>query len=615
MSTLGTLGLLASFLLLIIAFGCSMMSSPKRRGYLFLSKIFYYAGGTLVFWCVILLMCGFFLNDVSLRYVVEHSSRTTAWYYRLSGLWAGREGSSLLWVLLTLGMTTLASGGIQSVDISRLRRFYLASSLIGSTLMGITMYSANPFVPIGSPVADGYGLNAMLQDWAMVIHPPLLFAGYACIAVVFILACCDTGNMDGEGNAVVAEKLARWARLAGGVMTAGIVTGAMWAYDELGWGGYWGWDPVENASLLPWIMTMILIHFARPSACRVSRWVMILSGGAFASTLVAAWLTRSGVVFSLHAFADESPMWMFLGAIGAVILYTLIRGFRLAGGETGESLSLVAGGLILFLMAAAVLAGTLWPVWGKLIVAEPKSMTGEFYNSVMGLMGLGLLAVLGWCSFGRIEKKQRLEWGRNAFTIGSLAGFGYWLFHETESTLILIAVFLITGNATLILADMIVYRKSFLFRLPRNISHVGLLILSAGLAFSMVQKPTSPILINRGESHIINGLNVTLQDLDVEEMMSDSPVVRAKLKIGTKQGEVILQPKQILTATGEQRSDPAYHTGLFRDIYAVLEDFTSSQAMVSVRVNPLVSWVWAGTAILIAGCFLSAKKSGKCNNE
>jgi cytochrome c-type biogenesis protein CcmF len=610
MSTLGMLGLMAGCVLLVAALGSAIVSGPKRERGLLISKICYHAGGTMVFWCVLILAAALLLNDFSLHYVVEHSSRATAWYYRLTGIWAGREGSSLVWTLLTLGMTTLAAAGLRSLDVQIVRRFYMAASLVGAAMTTMTFYMANPFVPEYMAAVDGDGLNAMLQDWAMIVHPPLLFAGYACIGVVFILACCDTGKADLAGNSLVAEKLARWARWAAGAMTAGIVTGAVWAYDELGWGGYWGWDPVENASLLPWIMTMILVHFANMNASRVSRAAMILSGGTLASVMMAAWLTRSGAVFSLHAFADDSPTWVFLAAIAAIVLYTLIRGFRLPRKDAGESFSLCAGGLILFLMALAVLAGTLWPVWGKIATPTPKTLTSEFYNSVLGLMGLGLLVVLAWCSLERIRKGRRMVAGRNAFTFASLAGFAYWFLYGAESPLILIAIFLITGIATLILTDAFVYRRMFFSRWPRNLTHLGLLILSTGLAFSMAQKPTSPVLINRGESHSVNGLDVTLQDIDVEDMTSNSPVVTAKLKIKTKYGEIILQPKQMLSASGERRADPAYRTGLFQDIYAVLEDFNSSQAMVSVRVNPLVSWVWAGSMILIAGFILSAKKRG-----
>lgn len=312
MSTLGTLGLFLSCILLALSAGGSLWADGTRRRFLTLSRIAFHGAGAVVFWCLILLFSAFLLNDFSIRYVAEHSSLTTPWYYRLSALWAGPEGTLFLWLFLMLAGVSAAGFQIRGAQGELHRRVTLISSLISLALLAMILFFANPFAPKLIPVGDGLGLNPLLRDWAMILHPPILFAGYACLAVTFVFA---TSRFD---DPVAALLSARWARLACGALTAGIVTGALWAYDELGWGGYWGWDPVENASLVPWLISFALLHFSSRRARVVTRSTVMLSGLAFAGTIVATYLTRSGIVFSLHAFADNSSAGIFLLALGVL---------------------------------------------------------------------------------------------------------------------------------------------------------------------------------------------------------------------------------------------------------------------------------------------------------
>jgi cytochrome c-type biogenesis protein CcmF len=605
MSTLGTLGLLAAQLLLVFSFGFSLPADPKRGKRFLLARITFYAAGTLIFWCTILLAVAFMMNDFSLRYVVDHSSWETPWYYRLSALWAGKEGSCLLWVLLTLGASTIASASVRTVSFNAYRRFILISSLTATGLLGFTLYAANPFTPRLVPVIDGLGLNPLLRDWAMIVHPPLLFAGYAFLAVVFALAVSDPDERP------IANLLARWSRLAGGALTAGIVTGALWAYDELGWGGYWGWDPVENASLLPWLTGFVLIHFSRKNSRRVYRPAVFLAGLAFASSILAAYLTRSGVVFSLHAFADDSSSLFFLIALGGVMAHSLIRGIKASPMPGGTSFALTAGGLMMLLMALAVLVGTLWPIWARMMVDHPQPLAADFYNRVVGTMGLVLLMILAGCTVGRIEKGRRIEALLSTLTVSSVVGFAFWFMVNLNHPGRLAAVVIITANLMLILIDMLWHGREFRRRFPRNLAHLGLAILAAGLTASMAHPPAKPLVLAEGETKAFGTLKVELRELNLEEKDNGRIDVIANLRVTSPDGEVTLHPRQIILPDGKRRVDLDFRTGPISDIYAVLEDFNGTQAMVSVRRNWLVSWVWAGALVLLVACVLAAGVKGR----
>jgi cytochrome c-type biogenesis protein CcmF len=479
--------------------------------------------------------------------------------------------------------------------------------MITLPLLAMILFFANPFAPKLIPVADGMGLNPMLRDWAMIIHPPILFAGYACLAVAFILA---TSRFD---DSVGAQLLARWARLACGTLTAGIVTGALWAYDELGWGGYWGWDPVENASLIPWLISFALLHFSSRQATIVTRSAVMLSGLAFAGTIVATYLTRSGVVFSLHAFADNSSANVFLLALGIVILFTVIRALR-----TPRSINPLPGTMTLtmwwlIMMTLAVLIGTLWPVWAKMMIDNPQPLPASFYNTTVGLMGLGLMITLGVCSSRSIRRPRRIEVLLIAAALASVTCFTLWFFLGRFELLKLIGLFVLVADAVIIVFDMAGRRRQFLHRLPMTIAHLGLIVLSFGLLASLAQPTVKSLVLEKQQADKTGGLQVRLDNLRADERKDGTINVQADLEVSMPYRQETLHPSQTLLSDGRHRIEPDFRAGLFSDIYAVLEGFSGTQALVSVRRNWLVGWVWGGSGLILIGCLLATANRRRAN--
>jgi cytochrome c-type biogenesis protein CcmF len=221
MARLGTLGLEFALVLLGVSIFLSLFANPNRRKLFLGAGVSFFAAGCLVLWCCTLLALAFLLNDFTIDYVARHSSLSTPWYYRLSAVWAGQEGSCLLWLFLMTVSLAVACCQTLKADFAAQRRMFLVASLLSAGLLGITYFLNTPFAVSKFPLSDGEGLNPLLRDWAMIVHPPLLFAGYAFLAVVFALVVCRTSQE------VTVPLVARWSRLAAGALTAGIALGAV----------------------------------------------------------------------------------------------------------------------------------------------------------------------------------------------------------------------------------------------------------------------------------------------------------------------------------------------------------------------------------------------------
>ncbi len=603
MTGLGNYGLVAALGLLGLSFILCLFANPGRRKIFLGAGMCFIGAACLVLWCCGLLALAFYLNDFSNKYVAGHSSLATPWYYRLSAFWAGQEGSCLLWLVLIMASICAVCGQVLKSGFDVQRRIFLVSAVISAFLLAMTIFLNNPFARSSVPVTDGAGLNPLLQDWAMIIHPPLLFLGYAFLAVVFILVSCR------GSEELTGPLIARWSRLASAMLTAGIAFGALWAYDELGWGGYWGWDPVENASLLPWLASFALIHFVPKNITRIDRPAVIFAGIGFGSTILASYLTRSGVVTSVHGFADGTLSWVWLIPLGLVVLSTVFRLRKISVPQTPSSRLILVTGLLFLVIALAVLTGTLWPVLGKLFIQSPQPLRPEFYNSMAGTLGLALLFTLTLCALRRLSPKQRRESLISTATVSSVACFGIWYLFDVNEPGRLIAVFLLAANMCIPLIELLWYRRKMIANLPRNLAHLGLVVLAAGLTASMVQPPTTPLILHKGETKNIGTMQVKLEKVRLEIPAKDQFDIIADLVIRTGRRTIDLHPKHTIWSDNRRRVDIDFHPGLIRDFYATLDDFDESHsAMITVRQNWLVSWVWAGSSFILVASLLSGFK-------
>ncbi len=351
-----------------------------------------------------LLTWAFVVSDFSVRYVASHSSLSQPLLYRVTAVWGGHEGSMLLWALILGGWGLAVAIFSRTLPREMLARVLGVMGLISVGFIAFTVFTSNPFERIVPGPSDGRGMNPLLQDPGMILHPPLLYMGYVGTAVVFALAIAAL--LGGRLDAAWARWSRPWTTVAWVFLTLGIAVGAWWAYYELGWGGWWFWDPVENASFLPWLTATALIHSLAVTEKRggFKVWTLMLAIITFALTVLGTFIVRSGVITSVHAFATDPQRGVFLlgllalTLLGALSLYAWRAPKVGLGGAFGaysrESL-LLANNVLLTVACAAVFIGTLYPLVLSALGLGKISVGPPFFDTVFAPLMLPLLLLVG----------------------------------------------------------------------------------------------------------------------------------------------------------------------------------------------------------------------------
>ena len=559
-----------------------------------------------------LLLHALFWNDFSVAYVASYTDRLLPVFYRLTAFWAGQPGSMLFWGL-AVGLSGSAFACTRAYKkLSRPTRLWYWSFfyvIMGFFALILTSWS-NPFV-LQSPVpADGNGLNPLLQNPGMIFHPPLLFLGYGGFAVPACLALAQalSGQASTEG---AWFRLSRpFIILAWLFLTAGIVLGAWWAYMELGWGGYWAWDPVENASLIPWLIATASLHTLivedrRNKLGRVNVTMMALTT---VSAFFATYLVRSGIIDSVHAFGDGSvgtPLTLFILGGLAVSLWIPFTapatGKPLAGLDSREGfLTLVAW--VLLALAAIILVATMWPVISKLWSAAPRGLDARFYNRVCLPLGALLVLVMAACPWlgwgGGVRDKKGLYVTLGGFVASAAL---IWTLGYRQPTALLgasAAVGILLG-AAMLLADRA--NRSQRGLLGALGAHVGMALVAIGISFSGPYTTDSEMVLAKGDTGTVGGYTATLLDLE-EGRRTDYDFIAARLQIfrdGKPLG-VVAPERRLYDKFGNmQFSEVDVIPGLGNEIYASLLGLDeNSRVVVKVSVEPLVNWLWIGGTLM-----------------
>jgi cytochrome c-type biogenesis protein CcmF len=368
------------------------------------------------------LVAAFVGNDFSVRYVAENSNSALPLFYRVSALWGAHEGSLLLWILLLATWTVAVAIGAARLPPRFAARVLGVLGLVSFGFLLFTLATSNPFIRLDPPAPDGRDLNPILQDPALAVHPPILYTGYVGFAVAFAFACA--AMLEGRLDQTWARWTRPWTTTAWAFLTCGIALGSFWAYYELGWGGFWFWDPVENASFMPWLVGTALVHSLAVTEKRglFKSWTLLLAILAFSLSMLGTFLVRSGVLVSVHSFAADPARGIFILAFlvimigGALTLYAwrapLLR--SAAGFELGARESfLLYNNILLMIAAATVFAGTLAPLISDALGLGTLSVGPPYFNPTFLLCMLPLLALLAvgihanW-KRGRLKDSQRL---------------------------------------------------------------------------------------------------------------------------------------------------------------------------------------------------------------
>ncbi len=580
------------------------------------------------------LLHAYVTSDFSLANVAANSHSLKPLIYKITGVWGNHEGSMLLWVLiLALFGATVAAFG-RNLPPTLKARVLAVQAMIGVGFLLFILITSNPFERLFPPPLDGRGLNPLLQDPGLAMHPPILYTGYVGFSTAFSFAVAAL--IEGRIDAAWARWVRPWTLAAWTFLTAGIALGSWWAYYELGWGGWWFWDPVENASFMPWLVGTALLHSAIVVEKRdaLKSWTILLAIITFSLSLIGTFLVRSGVLTSVHAFATDPGRGVFiLGllviAIGGSLALYAWRAPQLQGGGLFRPISregaLVLNNLLLTTAAGTVLLGTLYPLLLEAITGEKVSVGPPYFNAtfvplmVPMIAALGIGPLLAWKRGDLAGVLQRLRvaflaalvaaavtlwlaWGRTGLGAMGMA-LATWLaiaaFAELATRI---------GLGRLSLGDSL--RRAA--GLPRaawgmTLAHLGLAVVIAGITGASLWETESIRIMRPGETVDVAGYDFTLRR--VEEVRGPNYIARRGTFEVSREDRpvVVLEPeRRRYIVSGRETTEAAiYSTWLF-DLYAVLGESNGSGGWTTrIYHKPFVPWLWIGAVIMFVGGLVS----------
>ena len=569
-------------------------------------------------------------SDFTVANVVANSHSAKPLLYKVTGVWGNHEGSMLLWILIlaAFGSAVAAFGG--NLPPSLRARVLGVQAWIGIGFLAFTLFTSNPFLRIFPAPFDGEDLNPLLQDPGLAFHPPLLYAGYVGFSMAFSFAIAAL--IEGKVDAAWARWVRPWTLLAWAFLTGGIALGSWWAYYELGWGGWWFWDPVENASFMPWLLGTALLHSAIVVEKRnaLKTWTILLAILTFSLSLIGTFIVRSGVLTSVHAFATDPERGFFIlillaVAIGGSLTLFAVRAPALKAGGLFAPISregaMVINNLFLTAACAAVFLGTLYPLFLEALDGSKVSVGPPFFNATFAplMVPLVFLAAIGpmlpWKRGDLASALARLKLAAlGAVAIGLIA----WYLKSGGPVLAVAAMGL---AAWLFVGALVEWTDRVkLFRvtpgeswrrakaLPRSahgmtLAHAGLAIVMAGMIGSSVWKAEVVANLRPGETVEIAGYSLLFEGvgkLDGPNYQAE----RARFTV-TRDGKelaVMFPEKRVYQVRAMPTTEAAIRTTLFSDLYAVIGD-ADGQGGWTVRIyhEPLVPWIWLGCFVMVAG--------------
>ena len=579
------------------------------------------------------LMAGFYFNDFSLVYVTQHSNTLLPWYYKLSATWGGHEGSLLLWMTIMATWCALVSYFSRGLPLTMRARVLVILAGVQVMMLAMLIFTSSPFDrTLPNLPVDGADLNPLLQDFGLVVHPPMLYMGYVGMAVPF--AFCMAALWEGRLDAVWTRWSRPWALAAWGFLTVGIALGSWWAYYELGWGGWWFWDPVENASLMPWLAGLALLHSLAVTEKRgvFKAWTIMLAIFAFALSLLGTFLVRSGVITSVHSFAADPTrglvILVILGIIvGGGLLMFAVRGWRLTVESQYQLISresfLVINNVIILISTLVVLLGTLYPIIADSFNLGQVSVGPPYFNALFVPLAWLLLVAMGMGSNIRWKKDSRPLLGAGmVIAFSSLLLAAIIAYFVSPSDMLNIGVTLAvsfwvllwmavdfkdkTKNAPSFFKGLRQLRLSYW---GQQTAHIGVIVAVIGVAFTSTLSVERDVALGENETMHVQGYDFEVKDFH-EVRGSNFDGMQAQVEV-TKEGRAVttLYPeKRTYIISGMPMTEAAIDASLMRDVYVALgepiaED--SNKWAVRIYVKPLVRWIWLGAIIMALGGLLS----------
>ena len=574
------------------------------------------------------LTVAFVTSDFSVVLVYENSHSAKPMLYKISGVWGNHEGSMLLWVLiLALFGAAAATFGADLPPSLRARVLSVQAS-IGAAFYAFIIFTSNPFMRFDFPPFDGRDLNPLLQDPGLAFHPPFLYLGYVGLSMAFSFAVAAL--LEGRVDAAWARWVRPWTLAAWVFLTIGIALGSWWAYYELGWGGFWFWDPVENASFMPWLLAAALLHSAIVVEKRevLKSWTILLAIMAFGFSLIGTFIVRSGVITSVHSFASDPTRGVFILGIlavfvgGALTLFAARSGAMQAKGvfsPVSREGALILNNILLAVAAFVVFIGTVWPLIAEMFFDRKLSVGTPFFEKaftpfmVVLALALPIGAIIPW-KRGNIRRALIPLRGAIALSLAVMvlvfavstgrsglavigAGLGAWLIFGAMAEL-----WFRTGSAGF----------ARLRRLPRAdwgkaFAHAGLGVTFIGISLLMAWQVEDIRTVQVGETFDVGGYAITLAEVH-EEPGPNYVSTMATMRVAKNGREVaVLHPeKRVYPVQAMPTTEAAIDNGFFRDIYLVIGDEQQSGGWaVRSYIKPFANWIWFGCALMALGGFIS----------
>ncbi len=604
------------------------------------------------------LMMAFVDHDFSVKLVASHSNSDLPTPLRVAATWGSHEGSILLWILMLSGWTCAVAVFSRSLSDVLRARILAVMGLISVGFIAFTLFTSNPFERLIPAAAEGRDLNPLLQDPGMIFHPPLLYMGYVGLSVAFSFAVA--GLIGGHFDLAWARWARPWTTVAWSFLTLGIALGSFWAYYELGWGGWWFWDPVENASFMPWLIATALIHSLSVTEKRgtFKSWTVLLAITGFSLSLLGTFLVRSGVLTSVHAFATDPArgvyilLFLFIVIGGSLSLFAARASKIGLGASFGlfsrESL-LLANNILLVVAAGAVLLGTLYPLvldtldMGKISVGPP------YFNSVfyplmapaLFLMGIG--PMVRWKSAELPDVLTRLRWAFVVAVVASLLApvVAVWRGAETSAFMPMASLGFAFGfwvAACVVVSAIDAMRgadgRFRLSQAPRragmhpasvwgmHLAHLGIAAFVLGVTAVKTYEIDTELAINKGEVAVVGSYALRFDALNrkagpnfdsTEGTFSifklaarPAPDTTPIIPVDQKPIAMLYPEKRTFRASGQTMTEAAIDRSLLRDVYLSMgEPVADGSWIIRAHVKPFINWIWLGCVMMALGGFIA----------
>ncbi|MGO1626386.1 MAG: heme lyase CcmF/NrfE family subunit [Halomonadaceae bacterium] len=578
------------------------------------------------------LTASYMLDDFSVANVANNSNSLLPWYYKFSAVWGNHEGSVLLWSFMLSGWGLMASLCSRNLPRDMVARVTGILGLIGSGFLLFVLITSNPFTRLlPNMPKDGADLNPLLQDFGLVVHPPMLYMGYVGFSVVFAFAIAAL--LGGRLDAAWTRWARPWTNIAWAFLTVGIALGSWWAYYELGWGGWWFWDPVENASLLPWLAGTALIHSLAVTEKRGSfkSWTVLLAIATFSLSLMGTFLVRSGVLTSVHAFANDPARGFFILVLLAITVTLSLLTFALRAPRVSHKVGfnwlsrdslLLVNNIVLVIMTVTILLGTLYPLildalgLGKISVGPPYFNALFVPLAIIMSLFMGLGPIARWKQMPGRELYSRV-WlsGLAALVLGAAIPLVYG---PEWNAKVMLGMMLALWIVLPLLRDIVVkarasssvgrgLKKLSLAYWGMVLGHLGIAVTMVGVAVVSNDNIERSVRMAPGDSAEMAGYTFTMQQISERRgpnYLADTAEIRVERENGSY---FMMRPeKRLYLATGMPMTQVALRAGFTRDLYVAMgEDLGDGSWAIRLQYKPLVRWLWLGGLLMAAGGLLA----------